>query len=174
MDETFVMNSYVTPLIISTVGIVCSTVAIAVYHCILLRFFIRPQRTQHRNNTTNTSWDKSEGVQEEILDKIPVFSISAQTSSGDNGIHLDQNVECSICLGQWEDGDMVRSLPSCNHVFHKSCIDAWFTDHANCPVCRSPISCDCESTFAFPNFGFRGALSLDSFGLLMVKDLELK
>jgi len=135
------MNSYVTPLIIYTAGIVCCTVAIAVYHCILLRYFVRTQRAQSRDNT---SCVKSKGVQEEILNKIPVFSISTQTSSGANAMHLDQNIECSICLGQWEDEDVVRLLPSCYHVFHKSCIDPWFMDHTNCPVCRSPITCDCE------------------------------
>ncbi|KAL9332023.1 hypothetical protein ACSQ67_001633 [Phaseolus vulgaris] len=138
------MNSYVTPLIISTAGIVCSTVAIAVYHCILWRYFVRTQIAQHRDNTTNTSYVKSEGVHEEILNKIPVFSISTQTNSAVIAIHLDQNIECSICLGQWEDEDVVRLLPSCYHVFHKSCIDSWFMDHANCPVCRSPITFDCE------------------------------
>ncbi|WVZ08347.1 hypothetical protein V8G54_021693 [Vigna mungo] len=146
------MNSYVTPLVISIVGIVCSTVAMAVYHCIillrqvvrthnaqriLLRRVVRTHNAQRRDNTTCV---KSEGIQPEILNKIPVFSISTPQTS----IHLNQNIECSICLGQWEDEDVVRLLPSCNHVFHKSCIDAWFMHHANCPVCRSPVTSDCE------------------------------
>ncbi|QCD97985.1 E3 ubiquitin-protein ligase [Vigna unguiculata] len=142
------MNSYVTPLVLSTAGIVCSTVAIAVYHCIiLLRHFVRTHTAQRRDNTTCV---KSEGIQQEILNKIKVFSISTtQTSStGAIAIHLGQNIECSICLGQWEDYNVVRLLPLCNHVFHKSCVDAWFMDHANCPVCRSPITSDCELTLA--------------------------
>lgn len=150
------MSTYVTPLVISAIGIVCFTLAIAVYHCILLRFFVRHYRTQGRNNNNNnntiTSHIKNDaGVQEEILNKIPVFSISITQRSDDDydAFDLDQQNECSICLGQWEHGDVVRLLPSCNHAFHRPCIDAWFMDHANCPICRSQIICDCD--LAFPN-----------------------
>ncbi|XP_027353429.1 RING-H2 finger protein ATL52-like [Abrus precatorius] len=133
------MESYVFPLVISAAGILCSTLVIAVYNCILLRYFVMPSRLQRRNNR-NRSQMKNSGVHEEILNKIPVFSISPQTSGV---FHLDHD-ECSICLGQLEDGDQVRLLPACNHAFHRPCIDAWFKDHANCPICRSPITCDCE------------------------------
>ncbi|KAK7337150.1 hypothetical protein VNO77_17711 [Canavalia gladiata] len=136
-----IMDSYITPLVISTAGIICSTLAIAVYHCILLRYVSRRQRTQQMNNNANRTHEKNGGVQQEILNKIPIFSISAQTTL--DVLHLDHN-ECSICLGLFEDKDEVRLLPACNHCFHRLCIDAWFIDHANCPVCRSPITCDCE------------------------------
>lgn len=36
-----------------------------------------------------------------------------------------QEVECSICLCEFEDTDMVRKL-TCNHVFHSSCLDVSF------------------------------------------------
>ncbi|KAK7396617.1 hypothetical protein VNO78_17746 [Psophocarpus tetragonolobus] len=140
MDAKAVMSSYVRPLVISAAGVICSTIAIAVYHCILLRYFVRPQRPQpSRNNLNNTTIKTNDGVQQDILNKIPVFSISTRTRD----IHLDHN-ECAICLGQWEDADVVRLLPSCKHVFHRPCIDTWFMNHANCPVCRSPITYDSE------------------------------
>lgn len=46
---------------------------------------------------------------------------------------------CSICFEQYEVGQLKRTLDTCNHVFHKKCIDKWFrknSDDMNCPVCR--------------------------------------
>ena len=43
--------------------------------------------------------------------------------------------QCSVCIGDFEDGDVLRRLP-CLHVFHQSCIDQWMTQHSTCPNCR--------------------------------------
>ncbi|KAK7284956.1 hypothetical protein RJT34_19710 [Clitoria ternatea] len=128
------METIVTPLVIPITGIICSTVAVIVYRCIFLKRFVRSQREQHNDDVNNHT--ENNGVKEEILEKIPVFSISTQTP------FFKDHDECSICLALLEDGDQVRLLPSCNHAFHRPCIDAWFMDHANCPVCRSQITCD--------------------------------
>lgn len=143
-ESTHVVGSYVTPLAISLAGIICSTLALAAYHFILVRCCHRPQQMQQqsRNNNNNRNHNKSGcGVQEEILNKIPVISYSINTS---NAFGFDQS-ECSICLGELEEGDLVRLLPACNHAFHIPCIDAWFIEHASCPFCRSSIICECES-----------------------------
>ncbi|CAN1277197.1 RING-H2 finger protein ATL74 [Linum perenne] len=44
--------------------------------------------------------------------------------------------ECSICLGEFLDGERIRVLPKCNHEFHVWCIDKWLALHATCPNCR--------------------------------------
>lgn len=49
-----------------------------------------------------------------------------------------ENIECSICLIDFEDEDDVSSLP-CNHFFHKACIEEWCTYKADCPNCREKI-----------------------------------
>lgn len=28
---------------------------------------------------------------------------------------------------------------SCNHIFHKTCIQAWVRIHNNCPLCRTRV-----------------------------------
>ena len=60
--------------------------------------------------------------------------------------------ECPICMEAFEVGDELRDLP-CKHLFHKSCVDAWFTREArkamperineatlpalpSCPLCK--------------------------------------
>lgn len=49
-----------------------------------------------------------------------------------------ENIECSICLIDFEDEDDVASLP-CNHFFHKACIEEWCSYKADCPNCREKI-----------------------------------
>ncbi|KAL5710034.1 RING-type E3 ubiquitin transferase [Ranunculus cassubicifolius] len=47
--------------------------------------------------------------------------------------------ECPICLGDFEDGEMVRVLPKCRHGFHVGCIDTWLVAHSSCPTCRHSL-----------------------------------
>lgn len=42
---------------------------------------------------------------------------------------------CSICLEQYQLGEAVRTIP-CFHTFHKTCIDPWLAQRAECPICK--------------------------------------
>jgi E3 ubiquitin-protein ligase DOA10 len=47
---------------------------------------------------------------------------------------------CSICLGQFEDGEEVISL-HCHkaHIFHERCILEWSKNKKECPLCRKHV-----------------------------------
>ncbi|GMJ05244.1 hypothetical protein HRI_004193600 [Hibiscus trionum] len=47
--------------------------------------------------------------------------------------------ECVICLEGFEQEEMCRVFPSCNHVFHSGCLDSWMRNHLTCPICRNCI-----------------------------------
>jgi len=47
----------------------------------------------------------------------------------------DEELCCSVCLVEFDKEDEVRVL-DCSHVFHKDCIDQWFTGSTVCPLCK--------------------------------------
>ncbi|CAK9144470.1 unnamed protein product [Ilex paraguariensis] len=70
------------------------------------------------------------GLKKHALRKIP----TAIYGSGSN----IPATECTICLGEFVDGERVRLLPNCNHGFHVRCIDQWLMSNSSCPNCRRP------------------------------------
>ena len=53
---------------------------------------------------------------------------------------MPSNEDCSICLCEFNEGDVCRRLPlPCAHTFHKVCIDEWFVNNSNCPLCKRSI-----------------------------------
>lgn len=45
--------------------------------------------------------------------------------------------QCLVCLTEYESGEVCRRLKSCDHFFHKECIDQWLvTGRNSCPLCR--------------------------------------
>ncbi|XP_022147740.1 E3 ubiquitin-protein ligase EL5-like [Momordica charantia] len=49
-------------------------------------------------------------------------------------------LECAVCLSAFEDGEEVKKLPRCTHMFHAPCIDMWLYSHSDCPLCRAPVA----------------------------------
>ncbi|XP_043700309.1 RING-H2 finger protein ATL5-like [Telopea speciosissima] len=52
---------------------------------------------------------------------------------------FDTVVECAVCLNKFEEGDMIKLIPTCNHMFHLQCINTWLRSHSTCPICRSAV-----------------------------------
>lgn len=50
--------------------------------------------------------------------------------------------ECPICIEEFQLGETATRLPKCSHIFHDTCIKAWFLKHNTCPVCRDEIETD--------------------------------
>lgn len=46
---------------------------------------------------------------------------------------------CTICLGEYEDGEQLVKLP-CKHIYHVDCISSWTSNHTRCPLCNYNLS----------------------------------
>ena len=48
-------------------------------------------------------------------------------------------VKCHICNEEYDDLDICRKNKLCNHFFHQSCIDNWYSRNKKCPICNQYI-----------------------------------
>ncbi|XVE58066.1 hypothetical protein DITRI_Ditri04bG0140500 [Diplodiscus trichospermus] len=61
-----------------------------------------------------------------------------KTELGESGRlpKLNDNT-CPICLSEYQPKETLRTIPTCSHYFHSSCIDEWLKMNASCPLCRN-------------------------------------
>ena len=68
-----------------------------------------------------------------IMNLLPSSTITEKKESE------GQENNCIICIGDFEIGDKVTSLP-CLHVFHTECIKSWLQSKNHCPICKYNIT----------------------------------
>ncbi|WVY89241.1 hypothetical protein V8G54_034755, partial [Vigna mungo] len=78
------------------------------------------------------SRSRRSGIDQKVIEALPFFMFSSLKGS-------KQGLECTVCLSQFEDTEMLRLLPKCKHAFHMNCIDKWLESHSTCPLCRNNI-----------------------------------
>ncbi|CAI7786995.1 unnamed protein product [Closterium sp. NIES-53] len=46
---------------------------------------------------------------------------------------------CTVCLSDFNEGELIRFLRPCGHWFHVTCIDHWLATKTTYPVCRTDL-----------------------------------
>ncbi|CAI9767070.1 unnamed protein product [Fraxinus pennsylvanica] len=77
----------------------------------------------------------SKGLAGDTVEKIPKITIGKDGNVDASG----ERISCSVCLQDFQVGEIVRSLPQCHHMFHLPCIDTWLLRHGSCPMCRRDL-----------------------------------
>ncbi|KAG1335224.1 RING-H2 finger protein ATL40-like [Cocos nucifera] len=75
------------------------------------------------------------GLAQHSISTLPTFTFRRANYRG--GKNKGTSAECAVCIDSVEDGEIVRLLPNCEHVFHVECIDMWLHSHSTCPLCRT-------------------------------------
>ncbi|KAF3792982.1 RING-H2 finger protein [Nymphaea thermarum] len=126
---------------------------ISIYLCRLtIDLVILSSPQHHAQAHGNPSSDSDEpydvGLHPKLIASFPIFPYSAVKE-----IRPDSpNLECAICLSEFEGEDVFRLLPTCGHGFHPDCIDGWLVSHCTCPVCRCNLNSDVEVRSTMPVF----------------------
>ena len=103
-----------------------------------ISIFVRRCMTDNTSLTTATAErartykPKTRGLDKAAVDALPIVHITDLDEKDD--------IECPVCLADFEPEDTLRLLPVCKHVFHQECIDAWFDAHSTCPLCRASLT----------------------------------
>jgi hypothetical protein len=82
----------------------------------------------------------------EDVDALPTRTVSVSETElcrgcadGTGTDDDEQGPQCYICLGEYEAGETLRTLP-CGHAFHAPCVDKWLLEQRRaCPTCRATV-----------------------------------
>ncbi|KAL3532187.1 hypothetical protein ACH5RR_005708 [Cinchona calisaya] len=125
--------------------ILITTITLASYYC--TRNIVTNQETSLtvvaslHTNPQNEPPDLQHHVLELGLDEATLLNYPKLLYSEAKLNNKDSTASCcSICLADYKNTDMLRTLPDCGHVFHLKCVDPWLRLHPTCPLCRtSPL-----------------------------------
>lgn len=85
----------------------------------------------------------SAGLDRDVINGIPVILFQATEKKmvvTAGGHEEEKGLRCSICLSTFREGDKVKLLPGCGHMFHPDCVDEWLRSQPTCPLCRSTLA----------------------------------
>ncbi|KAF8702515.1 hypothetical protein HU200_032895 [Digitaria exilis] len=70
------------------------------------------------------------GLEPLVVAAIPTMKYNCEAFSSKD------DAQCSICLGEYKEKDILRIIPPCRHNFHLACLDLWLQKQTTCPICR--------------------------------------
>nr|CAD1822262.1 unnamed protein product [Ananas comosus var. bracteatus] len=117
-----------TVMLSVTLTLILIAILIVLLHYYSRYLRSRPDATTTALRTDSSLGQPSSGLSPATISAMPTFAYK----EGEFGA-----TECAVCLGALEEGEAVRLLPNCKHVFHVECVDTWLRLHSTCPVCRA-------------------------------------
>ncbi|TYI50694.1 hypothetical protein E1A91_D12G120000v1 [Gossypium mustelinum] len=98
---------------------------------------------------------QTRGLEPVVVAAIPALRFNSETFT------YIEDTQCSICLGDYQEKQVLRIMPKCGHNFHLSCIDLWLRKQSTCHVYRLPLQ-DIGETKQMRAATFRTMITLQS------------
>lgn len=89
------------------------------------------QLVEHMSANEEPRWQPA---REGAIDALPTQLVGTMDSDATS----DACRSCAICMEDFKDGDVQRTLP-CFHRFHRGCVDQWLHQQGTCPVCKHRV-----------------------------------
>jgi hypothetical protein len=144
----FERQSHRNPFVLVPVALVCIIILLWLIYCKILKriwcavvsvtFSTNQVDRRHLNEVffeDPSMHFQCHGLEPSMTRSLPI----AQFKKKNEEESSPSNNECAVCLGEFQEGEWLKHLPNCCHVFHTACIDTWFQSHTNCPLCRSHV-----------------------------------
>ena len=61
-------------------------------------------------------------------------------------VHSSIETRCPIGLDDFEEGESIKQIVECGHIFKSDHLLRWFTRHKKCPICRCDLSSNAEGS----------------------------
>ncbi|GAQ91743.1 Zinc finger RING-type domain containing protein [Klebsormidium nitens] len=80
---------------------------------------------------------ESKGLPAEAIARLPKSAYKATRRRRSSSSGQEQ---CVICRVEFEDDDVITTLPSCKHHYHSPCIEQWLSINKICPMCLTEVT----------------------------------
>ena len=77
--------------------------------------------------------ESANALRPEDIQRMAAYRVTATLD-----IDVNDEAKCIICRELFAQGEVVAKL-DCEHIFHRSCILAWFQRKNTCPLCREVV-----------------------------------
>lgn len=67
------------------------------------------------------------------IGRLTVRTLKREDEETNSDSHL-----CAVCIESYKAGEVVTVL-TCDHIFHKACIEPWLLERRTCPMCKCDI-----------------------------------
>ena len=71
--------------------------------------------------------------------KTVIYKVDRKKLKKDEENLIFKQDMCTICLEAFKNGDKVKIMPQCQHVFHEKCCANWLHEKFRCPNCNIAI-----------------------------------
>ncbi|XP_058772635.1 RING-H2 finger protein ATL51-like [Vicia villosa] len=137
-DSSFGHNKVIFQIIIL---VSAAFIVSSVYHLIAICLCHRRRTTTDQNQLQPPNQAAMPSLAERTSSSVPVVhripTHKYHKRDKVDAVSDDEGGTCAVCLGDFEEGEELRTMPECLHSYHVDCIDMWLHSHSSCPICRA-------------------------------------